>query len=107
MVVPVVSVGGPEAGYFAVGTVEDYVLARCLSPGQDLSSLVGLRPEVHRAPERAVQRTEPHHLPMIVDDHRAALTGAAFLWGDEDVAGSGVVVRLCGHLDGRWVEVSA
>jgi hypothetical protein len=48
---------------------------------------------------------EPHNLPAIVDDHRAALPCAAFLRGDEDVAGGDVIARLCGHLDGGWVEV--
>src|SRR5215204_1035841 len=107
VVVPVVAVGGSETGYLTVGGIEDHVLARCLPPRQDVSALVGLRLEVHRAPVRAAQGMEPHNLPAIVDDHRAALPCAAFFRGDEDVAGGDVIARLCGDLDGGWVEVRA
>src|ERR671911_1338630 len=107
VVVAVVAVGGPETGYLAVGGIEDHVHARCLPPGQDVCALVGLCPEVHRASVRAAQGMEPHNLPAIVDDHRAALPGAAFFGGDEDIAGGGVIARLCGHLDDGWVEVRA
>jgi hypothetical protein len=50
---------------------------------------------------------EPHNLPAIVDDHRAALPCTTFLRGDEDVAGGGLSARLCGHLDGGRFEVRA
>jgi hypothetical protein len=50
---------------------------------------------------------EPHNLPAIVEDHRAALPRTTLLWGDEDIAGGYVIARLFGHLDGGWVEVRA
>src|SRR5215208_570844 len=105
VVVPVVAVGGPETGYLTVGGIEDHVHARCLPPGQDGSALVGLCLEVHRASVRAAQGMEPHNLPAIVDDHRAALSCAAFLRGEEDIAGGDAIAGLCVHLHSGWVEV--
>jgi hypothetical protein len=50
---------------------------------------------------------EPHNLPAIVDDHRAALPCASFFRGDEDIARGGIIARLCDYLDDGWVEVRA
>src|SRR5215213_9631868 len=107
VVIPVEAVGGRKAGYLTVGGIADDVLARCLPPGQDVSALVGLCLEVHRAFVRAAQGMEPHNLSAVVDDHRAALPCAAFLRGEEDIAGGSVIAGLCGHLDDGWVEVRA
>src|SRR5215213_9257902 len=57
-------------------------------------------------PVIAVGGPEPGYLAVgAVEDHRAALPGAALLRSDEDVTRGGFVVRLCGHLDGGWVKV--
>jgi hypothetical protein len=63
--------------------------------------------EVHSASVGAAQGVKPHHLSAIVDNHRATLACAAFLRGDEDIAGGGVIARLCGHLHGRRFEIRA
>src|SRR5918998_5841704 len=104
--VPVVAVASTEPGYLAVGVIEDHVLVNPVHPGKHWFAPVGLHLEVVRASICARQGTEPHHLPTIVEDHRAALPSGAFLRSDEDVAG-GCVVRPCGHLDGGWAKVRA
>src|SRR5918911_1043583 len=106
VVVPVVAVAGAEAGYLAVGLVEDHILVYPVHPGKHGVAAVALHFEVVRASVPSLQGTEPHHLPAIVDDHRAALPSAALLRGYEDVAG-GCVVRLLGYLDGGRAEVGA
>src|ERR687895_2467316 len=107
VVVPVVAVGGRKAGYLTVGTIEDHILAWCLPPGKYVSTLVGLHLKVKRAHMCAQQGTEPHDLPAVVEDHRAALPSVALLRGDEDIAGGGLLARLCGHLDCGWAKVGA
>src|ERR687889_610859 len=104
VVVPIAAVAGAEAGYLAVGMVEDHVLVYPVHPGEHALATVALHFEVVRASESALQRTEPHHLPAIVDYQRAALTNVSLLRADEDVA-RGCVVRLSGYFDGGWAEV--
>src|SRR5829696_5723361 len=106
VVVPEVAVSGAEAGYLAVGMVEDHILVYPVHPGKHGLAAVALHFEVVRASVPSLQGTEPHHLPAIVDDHRAALPSDALLRGNEDVAG-GCVVRLSGYLDGGRAEVGA
>src|SRR5215211_2089560 len=96
VVVPVVAVSGSKAGYLTVRGIEDHIHARCLPPGENVSALVDLCLEVHRTSVRAAQGVEPHDLSAIVDDHRATLACAAFLRGEEDITGGGVIARLCG-----------
>src|SRR5215212_1278778 len=106
VVIPVVAVARMQPDDLAVGAVEDHVLARRFPSGKHGPTPVGLHPEVHRTPVRPPKGTEPHHLPAIVEDHRAALAGAALFRGDEDVAGS-CVVRPGGDLDGGRAKVGA
>src|SRR5215217_8757564 len=99
VVVSITAVACTEALYLAVGVIEDHVVAWYLPPGKHGSSPVGLHLEVHRAPMRALQGTEPHYLPAIVEDHRAALPRS-----DEDVAG-GSLVRLHSHINSGRTKV--
>src|SRR5215204_3715797 len=106
VVVSVTVVARTEALYLAVGVIEDHVVAWYLPPGKDGSSPVGLHLEVHRAPMRALQGTEPHHLPAIVEDHGTALPSPALPRSNEDVAG-GSVVSLHGHINSGRAKVRA
>src|SRR5918992_5163510 len=101
VVVPVVAVGGRKAGYLTVGTIEDHILAWCLPPGKYVSTLVGLHLKVKRAHMCAQQGTEPHDLPAVLDDHRAALPSVALLRGDEDIAVGGITCLLDHVYGGR------
>src|ERR687889_1940240 len=107
VVVSIVAVGGRKAGYLTVGTIEDHILAWCLPPGKHRSTLVGLHLKVKRASIRAAQGMEPHDLPAVVEDHRAALPSVALLRGDEDIAGGGLLARFCGHLYSGRAKVGA
>src|SRR5215203_5596992 len=104
VVVSITAVACTEALYLAVGVIEDHVVAWYLPPGKDGSSPVGLHLEVHRAPMRALQGTEPHHLPAIVEDHGTALPSPALPRSDEDVAG-GSAVRLHDHINSGRAKV--
>src|SRR5215218_2414894 len=67
VVVPVAAVAGTEAGYLAVGMVEDHVLVYPVHPGEHALAAVALHFEVMCASVPALQRTEPHHLTAIVN----------------------------------------
>src|SRR5215208_7054957 len=107
VVVPVAAVAGAEAGYLAVGMVEDHVLVYPVHPGKHGLAAVALHFEVVRASVPSLQGTQPHYLASIVDDHRAALPSATLLRGDEDVAGGCVGAGLLGHLDDGRAKVGA
>src|SRR5918994_2917753 len=114
VVVALVAVGGPEAGYLVIGMVEDHVLAlavtsmQSLPPGEHRLSLVCLRSESHHIYALVLQEAQPHGLSGVVEDHASVLprTGlpGSVLRGDEDVAGSSIA-RLLDHLDDRRVEI--
>src|SRR5215211_1462657 len=98
VVVPLVAVACPEAGYLAVGMVKDHVLAlagagvMALPPSKHRLPFVGLHLEVERVLfVVALQGMKPHRLTAVVDNQRGILTGPArpgfFLRGDEDVTG--------------------
>src|SRR5215212_7112294 len=106
VVVSVAAVAAAEAGHLAVGMVEDHILVYPVHPGEHALAAIALHFEIVRASVPTLQRTEPHHLPAIVDYQRAALPSVSLLRADEDVAG-GCVVRLSGYLDGGWAEVGA
>jgi hypothetical protein len=90
----------------SVRMVEDHVLVYPVHPGEHALAAIALHFEIVRASVPALQRTEPHHLTAVVDDHRAALPNVSLLRADEYVA-RGCVVRLSGYLDGGWAEVGA
>jgi hypothetical protein len=108
--VPTVTVARADTSYLTVGVIEDHILADAVSgrdlalpPGEHRSTLVVLHLEVSRGPVVA----KPHELSLFVDYHRAVLAGA-LLQSGEDVAGSGVVVRLRrSHLDGGRAKLWA
>src|ERR671913_39764 len=114
VVVALVSVLGPEAGYFAVGAIEDDVLAlavacmESLPPGEHPLSLVGLRSEGHHIHILVLQEAQPHGLSVVVENHASVLPRTGLFWsvlrGDEDVAASSIS-RLLDHLDDRRVEI--
>src|SRR5215208_2541516 len=107
VLVPFVAVARLDPGYLMVSMVADHVLARSrFHPGKHGPTPVCLRLEIHGASMRFLQGTEPHYLPFVVDDQRAALPCIALLWGEEDVAGGGGA-RLLGDLDGGRAKVGA
>src|SRR3712207_2811432 len=115
MVSPV-AVARVNAGYLTIGAVGDHVLALTdagvdtLPPGEHRLALVALHLEVKRVLVLILQWTEPHRLPVVIDDHRAVLTGPVFLGavlrGNKNVAWGGMM-RLRGHVNGGRAKVRA
>src|ERR687894_3008117 len=99
-------------GYLAVGMVADHVLALAVArvasfpPGEHRLTLVRLDLEVHHIHILVLQEAQPHGLSVVIEDHASVLprTGlpGPVLRGDEDVAGSSIMLPR-DHLDnGRW-----
>src|ERR687894_1304404 len=99
-------------GYLAVGMVADHVLAlavarmESLPPGEHRLTLVRMYLEVHHIHILVLQEAQPHGLSVVIEEHASVLPRAGLpgpvLRGDEDVAGSSIMLPR-DHLDnGRW-----
>jgi hypothetical protein len=114
VVVPVISVAGPDPRHLPVGAVRDHVLPLAVScvlplpPSEYLTAAVALQLEVHRVHRLTLHGPEPHGLASVVEDQAAVLARTRFLraiLGGAKYVARGRVVRLRGHLQDGRLEV--